>query len=51
MATRHLPCECDYLLNFNLSHVYCIFIEKNHFLRRKFQISHMISKHGSNYVK
>jgi hypothetical protein len=36
---------------FNLPHIYHIFAEKNHFFKWKFQISHMVSKHGSYYVK
>jgi hypothetical protein len=36
---------------FNLPHIYHIFVEKLHFLKWKFQINHMVSKHGSNYVK
>jgi hypothetical protein len=36
---------------FNLSHIYCIFVEKPHLLDENFQINHMVSKHGSNYVK
>jgi hypothetical protein len=28
----HLPCECDYLSNFQLPHIYHIFIFKTHFL-------------------
>jgi hypothetical protein len=37
--------------NFNLSHIYHIFAEKNNFLKYFFQIHHMISKRGSNCVK
>jgi hypothetical protein len=36
---------------FNLSHIYCIFATKFIFWNEKFQINHMVSKHGSNYVK
>jgi hypothetical protein len=37
--------------NFNLSHIYRIFIEKKlNFWDEKLQINHMISKHGSNNV-
>jgi hypothetical protein len=36
---------------FNLPHIYRIFVEKNHFLKFIFQINHMVSKHGSYYVK
>jgi hypothetical protein len=36
---------------FNLPHIYRIFAEKLIFWNEKFQINHMASKHGSNYVK
>jgi len=37
--------------NFNLPHIYFIFAKKIIFRNEKNQISHMASKHGSNYVK
>jgi len=44
--------------NFNLPHIYCIFAGKNSIFGKKFnfwdkifQICHMLSKHGSYYVK
>jgi hypothetical protein len=37
--------------NFNLPHIYYILVEKTHFLNENFQISHMVPKHGSYYVK
>jgi hypothetical protein len=37
--------------NFNLSHIYCMFTKTTHFLNENFQISHMVFKHASNYVK
>ncbi len=36
---------------FNLPHIYHIFAEKIISWNEKFQINHMTSKHGSNYVK
>jgi hypothetical protein len=36
---------------FNLPHIYHIFAKKIIFYDEKFQISHMVFKHGSNYVK
>jgi len=37
---------------FNLPHIYRIFVGKKLiFLNEKLQISHMVSKHGSYYVK
>jgi hypothetical protein len=37
---------------FNLPHIYRILAKKNLFFKmKKFQISHMVSKHGSYYVK
>jgi len=30
--------------NFNIPHIYHIFVEKNHFLKWNFQINHMVSK-------
>jgi hypothetical protein len=37
--------------NFNLPHFYSIIVKKLIFWYQKFQINHMVSKHGSNYVK
>jgi hypothetical protein len=37
--------------NFNLPHIYHIFAEKFISWNENFQINHMTSKHGSNYVK
>jgi hypothetical protein len=38
--------------NFNLPHIYCIFVEKTLFFEMIFfQISQMVSKHCLNYVK
>jgi hypothetical protein len=37
--------------NFNLSHIYRIFVEKHIFCDENVQISHMVSKHGSYYVE
>jgi hypothetical protein len=38
--------------NFNLPHIYHIFVRKNSFfLNENFQISHMVFKRGSYYVK
>jgi len=37
--------------NFNLPCIYCIFAKKLIFWYENFQISHMVSKHDSNYVK
>jgi len=37
--------------NFKLPHIYCIFVLKIIFWDENFQISHMVSKHGSKYVK
>jgi hypothetical protein len=46
------PCECMITCQiFNLPHIYHIFVEKLIFLNEIFQIGHMVSKHGSNYVK
>jgi hypothetical protein len=36
---------------FNLPHIYRIFAKKLIFSNEKFQINHMVSKHGSYYVK
>jgi hypothetical protein len=37
---------------FNLVHMYHIFVKNIHFfLDEKFQISHMVFKHGLNYLK
>jgi len=48
----HLPCECDYLSNFQFTtHLSHICLKKHIFWNENFQISHMVSKHGSNYVK
>jgi hypothetical protein len=37
--------------NFNLSHIYRIFAEKHIFCDENVQINHIVSKHGSYYVK
>jgi hypothetical protein len=37
--------------NFNLPQIYCILVEKVIFWSENFQINHMVSKHGSYYVK
>jgi len=37
--------------NFNLPHIYHIFVDFNFFWNENFQINHMVSKHGSYYVK
>jgi hypothetical protein len=36
---------------FNLPHIYHIFVEKIIFWNENFLINHMVSKHGSNYMK
>jgi hypothetical protein len=54
----HLAIFVIFLVNvitcqvFNLPYIYCIFVKKKlFFFNEIFQISHMVSKHGSNYVK
>jgi hypothetical protein len=37
--------------NFNLPHIYHICVGKTHFWDEFFEINHMVSKHGSYYVK
>jgi hypothetical protein len=37
--------------NFNLPHINHIFAQKTHFWDENLQISHMVCKHGSYYVK
>jgi predicted phosphatase len=37
--------------NFNLPHIYHIFVKKPHFWDENSQINHMVSEHGSYYVK
>jgi len=37
--------------NFNLLHIYIIFVDNFFFWNEKFQIGHMVSKDGPNYVK
>jgi hypothetical protein len=35
----------------NLQHFYCIFVKKPIFKNENLKNSHIVSKHGSNYVK
>jgi hypothetical protein len=37
--------------NFNLLHIYLILLKKLIFWNENFKISHMVSKHGSYYMK
>jgi hypothetical protein len=37
--------------NFNLPHIYASMLKKFIFWNENFQINHIVSKHGSNYVK
>ncbi len=47
----HLPCECDYLSNFQFTtHLSQFCWKKLIFWNENFQINYMVSKHGSNNV-
>jgi hypothetical protein len=47
----HLPCECDYLSNFQFATLILSLPKKLIFWNEKIQFNHMVPKHGSKYVK